>query len=419
MVVSSSRLAQSRMTSQVHSSVQEIREAQKALRALLPPSPLVYNAWLSEALHCQVFLKLENMQPIGSFKIRGATYKISKLSEQQKAQGVIAASAGNHAQGVAWGSKQLGVRAMIVMPTTAPLVKVQNTQALGADILLYGNNYDQAYSKAQEIAAQTGRIFVPAFEDSDVIAGQGVVGLEILEQLTDVDWVVGSVGGGGLMAGVATAIKGLKPNVQIAACQSHGAPSMIRSIEKGQATTLEKVDTFADGIAVMKASESMRQILDPLVDEWVEVEDDEIAASVLTLIEKAKIIAEGSGAAALAAVEEIKAEVRGKKVVVIVSGGNIDVNVLARIIDVGLVRAGRRVRVNIVISDRPGSLAKVTQLIADQGANILQAIHDRNEPSNRLNETEVALTLETRGPEYSRSLIEELRQNVIRLELTH
>ncbi len=399
--------------------LEQIQEARRVLSLYLTPSPLVYNAWLSESLQCQVYLKLENMQPIGSFKIRGATYKITRLTEEQKKLGVIAASAGNHAQGVAWGSRQLGVKSLIVMPVTAALVKVQNTQALGAEILLHGSSYDQAYAKAQEIAAQTGRIFINAFEDADVIRGQGVAGLEILEQLPDVDWVIGAVGGGGLVSGVGTAIKALRPQVKMAACQAQGAASMVRSIEQGKATALAKIDTFADGIAVMKASEFMRQILAPLVDEWVEVEDDDIAAAVLTLLEKGKTIAEGSGAAALAGLYEIKSQIRGKKVVVIVSGGNIDVNVLARIIDVGLVRAGRRVRVNIVIPDRPGTLAKVTQLIADQGANILQAIHDRNEPSNQLNETEVALTLETRGPEYSRALIEELRKSVIRLELTH
>ena len=305
------------------------------------------------------------------------------------------------------------------MPVTAPLVKVQNTQALGAEILLHGNNYDQAFTKAQEIAIETGRAFIHAFEDADVMRGQGTAGLEIYEQLPDADYVIGSVGGGGLMAGVSTVLKALNPKIKIAACQAKGAASMIRSIEQGHATTLSKVDTFADGIAVMKASEPLRQILKGLIDDWVEVSEDEIAAAVLTLIEKAKTIAEGSGAAALGGLWKLKPKISGKKVVVIVSGGSIDVNVLARIIDVGLIRAGRRVRVNIVISDRPGSLARVTQLIADQGANILQAIHDRNEPSNQLNETEVALTLETRGPEFSRALIEELRKNVIRLELSH
>jgi threonine dehydratase len=399
--------------------LEQIREAQTVLRQYFPPTPLVFNAWLSETFQCEVYLKLENMQPIGSFKIRGATYKISKLTEDQKKQGVIAASAGNHAQGVAWGSKRLGVRSLIVMPATAPLVKVQNTQALGAEILLHGHSYDQAFEKAQEIARETGRVFIHAFEDADVITGQGTAGLEIFDQLPDVDWVVGSVGGGGLVAGVSTVLKSLRSQVKMAACQAKGAPSMIRSIEQGRAASLSRVDTFADGIAVARASESLRRILAPLVDQWVEIDDDEIAAAVLNLIEKAKTIAEGSGAAALGGLWKLKSQIQGKKVVVIVSGGNIDVNVLARIIDVGLIRAGRRVRVNIVISDRPGSLAKVTQLIADQGANILQAIHDRNEPSNRLNETEVALTLETRGPSYSRALVEELRRIVIRLELTH
>jgi threonine dehydratase len=359
------------------------------------------------------------MQPIGSFKIRGATYKISQLSEAQKQQGVIAASAGNHAQGVAWGARRLGVKALIVMPTNAPLVKVHNTEALGAEIVLHGTNYDEAYAKAREIASNSSRLFIHAFEDHQVMTGQGTVGLEILEQLADPDMVVGSVGGGGLMTGVATVFKALRPETRIVGVQAEGAPAMIRSIEKGQAITLERTDTFADGIALKKASEEMRQLLAPLIDEWVEVSESAIAAAVLSLMEKAKTICEGSGAAPLAGLEKIRPQLVGKKVVIIVSGGNIDVNVLSRIIDVGLIRAGRRVRVNVVVSDRPGSLAKLTQLISNQGANILQSIHDRNEPSTQLNEAEVALTLETRGPAHSQGLIEELKSHVIRLELTH
>ncbi len=359
------------------------------------------------------------MQPIGSFKIRGATYKISRLSDTQKKQGVIAASAGNHAQGVAWGSRQLGVKALIVMPTSAPLVKLQNTQALGAEILLYGSNYDQAYTKACELAAQTQRTYVHAFEDEDVIAGQGTVGIEIFEQLPNVDFVIGAVGGGGLLAGVALALKTLIPTVKVVGCQALGAPSMIQSVKEGHGVTLQKVDTFADGIAVLKASEVMRKILTPLVDDWVGVEENAIAAAILTLLEKAKTVAEGSGAVSLAGLELVQNQVKGKKVVLIISGGNIDVNVLSRVIDVGLIRAGRRVRVNVLIADRPGSLAKLTDLIANQGANILQAIHDRNDPSAQLNQTEVDLTLETRGPDHSKELIEELKKNVIRLELLH
>lgn len=397
----------------------KIQEARQVLSQFLQSSPLLWNSWLSEALGCEVYLKLENMQPIGSFKIRGATYKISCLSELNKKKGVIAASAGNHAQGVAWGSRKLGSTAVIVMPTGAVLVKLQNTKALGAEVILQGENYDESYAAAVEIAKKTGRVFVHAFEDIEVIAGQATVGLEILEQLPNVDFVVGSVGGGGLMAGVGTVFKAMRPQTKIIACQAQGATSMIESIEQGKAIRLKKVDTFADGIALIQSSEIMRQILEPVIDEWIKVDDEAIAAAILTLIEKGKTIAEGSAAIALAALEQIKSKIQGKKVVVIVSGGNIDVNVLSRILDLGLIRAGRRVRVNVWLSDRPGSLAHLTDLIAKQGANILQAIHDRSEPSIKIGQTEVALTLETRSLEHSNLVIETLTQNVLRLELTH
>jgi len=400
-------------------SLADIQQAKQELSQYLEPSPLLLNPWLSEAFDCEIYLKLENMMPIGSFKIRGATYRISKLSKEERRRGVVAASAGNHAQGVAWGSRKLGVSSLIVMPTTAPLVKVQNTRALGAKVVLSGSTYDEAFAAARNIMKETGRVFIPAFEDEHVIAGQGVVGLEIMEQLPEVDVVVASIGGGGLMAGLATAVKALRPKAQVVGCQAAGAQSMVQSIRKGKAVQLPRVNTFADGIAVAKASEKMRMLLDSRVDRWIVADDQAIAMAILTLLEKAKVVAEGSGAVPLAALDSIRRQIRGKKVVLVVSGGNIDVNVLSRVIDVGLVKSGRRVRVNVVLSDRPGSLARLTELIASQGANVLQAIHDRSEPSTTIDQTEVALTLETRGPEHSESLIEELRKSVLRLELTH
>ena len=399
--------------------VSDIQKAKQVLSQYLTVSPMIRSAWLSEQFECEVFLKMENMQPIGSFKIRGATYKISQLSASQKENGVIAASAGNHAQGVAWGSRRLGVRSLIVMPAGAALVKLQNTRALGAEVILEGNHFGESYEIAKKLAQETGRVFIPAFEDPLVIAGQGTVGLEILDQVPDLDYVIGSVGGGGLMAGVAVALKALRPQVKCIGCQSLGAPSMIRSIESGLAVQLPAIDTFADGIAVKNASEKMRKILSPLIDEWIAVDDEVIASSVFILLEKAKTIAEGSGAVPVGALEKLRGKIKGKKVVLIISGGNIDVNVLSRIIDVGLIHAGRRVRVNVWVSDRPGSLARLTELIAQQEANILQAIHDRSEPSTRINETEVALTLETRGADHSAQLIDALRKQVLRLELTH
>lgn len=398
-------------------SLADIQEAKRALSSHVAPSPLLFNTWLSERFGCELFLKLENMQPIGSFKLRGATYKISRLSERDRRRGVIAASAGNHAQGVAWGARKLGVSALIVMPRHAPLVKVQNTRALGAEIVLEGETFDDAMRAAKKIARKTGRVFVHAFEDRDVIAGQGTVGLEILELLPEVDYIVGSVGGGGLLAGVGTVMKSLRPQTKIIGCQASGCPSMIKSIRQGKAVSLETANTFADGIAVRHTSEKLRALLADRVDLFYEEDDEAIAAAVLMLLEKAKIIAEGSGAIPLATIERLGKRLSGKKVVAIISGGNIDVNVLSRILDRGLIRAGRRVRVNVLISDTPGSLARLTNLIASKEASVLQAIHDRNEPSTAINQTEVALTLETRGPEHSQSLIRSLREHVIRLEL--
>jgi threonine dehydratase len=400
-------------------SLADIRQAHAEIKKYLPPTPLVFNSWLSEALGCELYLKLESMQPIGSFKIRGATYKISRLTAEQKKNGVIGASAGNHAQGVAWASRQLGVKAMIVMPKGAALVKVQNTRALGAEVQFEGETFEEAFAAARELEKKTGRIFVHAYEDPYVIAGQGTVALEILEQLPDVDAVFSSIGGGGLLSGTAIALRELRPETKIYGCQASGAGSMVESIKQGKAIRLPKVETFADGIAVAQASEKMRELLAPRLDGCFMADDEAIVMAILTLLEKAKVISEGSGALPIAVIEQVKEKLKGKKVVAIISGGNIDVNVLSRVIDRGLTRAGRRLRVNVLMSDRPGSLAKLTELIAKAGANVLQVIHDRNEPSTTIDLTEVALTLETRGPDHSQSVIAAIKTHAIRVELAH
>jgi threonine dehydratase len=407
------------MKDSIQVTLADIQAARQELRKYLQPSPLLYNSWLSEIFGCELYLKLENMTPIGSFKIRGATYRISRLTPAERKRGVIAASAGNHAQGVAWGSKKLGVSAMIVMPKSAPLMKVQNTRSLGAEILLEGDNYDEAYEAAQKVAKKTGRVFIHAFADPAIIAGQGTAGLEILEQLPDPDYIFGSIGGGGWMGGVGVAVKALRPQTKLIGCQAAGAPSMVNSFRKGRAIRLDKVETFADGIAVRGANEAMRKILARTLDDVATADDEAIAAAILTLLEKAKVIAEGAGAVSLAVLESMRKKIRGKKVVAMISGGNIDVNVLSRIIDRGLIRAGRRLRVNVMISDRPGSLARLTDLIARQGANVIQAIHDRNEPSTTIDQTDVALTLETRGPEHSARVIEALREHALRVDVVH
>lgn len=392
----------------------DIQDAKQELRKYLDPSPLLKNVWLSEVYGCELYLKLENMQPIGSFKIRGAAYKVASLTPAEKKRGVIAASAGNHAQGVAWGAQRQGVKACIIMPNTAPLMKIQNTRALGAEIILHGNNYDEAFQYAQTLAKKTGAVYVHAFDDPFVIAGQGTCGLEIIEQLPEVDMVIGSIGGGGLMAGVSIVMKELRPQAKLIGCQAAGAASMVESIKKGHAIELEKASTFADGINVRRARESLRKILAPRLDETYVADDEEIAAGILMLMEKAKVVAEGAGALPLAVLDKMyhedKRKLRGKTVVLIISGGNIDVNVLGRVIDRGLIRAGRRVRINVIVSDRPGSLARLSALIAQLGANVLQSIHSRNDASTRIDQTEVALTLETRGPEHSQEILKALKK---------
>ena len=398
----------------------EIQAAKQVLSKKLPATPLLRNAWLSRHFGCQIYLKLENMQPIGSFKIRGAAYRISKLSSTERRRGVIAASAGNHAQGVAWGARLYGVSALIVMPKTASLMKVQNTQSLGAEVRLEGETYDEAYAAALKIAKKTGRVYIHAFEDSAVIAGQGTVGLEILEQLPDVNVVVSSIGGGGLLAGTGIAIRAPQPNVRLVGCQAEGAPAMTNALRSGRsAKKASTVSTFADGIAVGKASDPMRRLLASVVSDTHLADDEEIAEAVLMLMEKAKIVAEGAGALPVAILEKIKKSIRGKKVVLVIGGGNIDFNLLSRIIDQGMIQSGRRLRVNVRISDRPGSLNRLTELLAREGVNILQAIHDRNEPTTQIDETEVHLTLETKGRSHSRTTVQTLRKHCVSVDVIH
>lgn len=396
--------------------LKDVQEAQRALSDYLTPTDLVRSLWLSEMYGCEVFLKMEINQPIGSFKLRGALNKIRGLTADQKEKGVLGASAGNHAQGIAWAAKQLRVHAQIIMPEDASIVKVQNTQALGAEVILKGKNYDEAYAYALEHAQKTGRMIIHAFEDPSVIAGQGTLALELLEQLEDMDIVIGSVGGGGLMAGIATVFQALKPNVKLIGTQAAGAPSMARSFESKKAVVLDEIETFADGIAVAKASETMRRLLVSKLDRILLAQDEQIAAAILIFMEKCRIVVEGAGAVPLAVLDQIKKEIYGKKVVLVVSGGNIDVNLFSRIIDLGLTRTGRRVRINAQISDRPGSLSRLTKMIAEAGANVLQVIHDRNDPSAQLYQTRVALTLETRSQEHSQKVIAALQKGVLRLE---
>jgi threonine dehydratase len=388
----------------------DVRSAAAFLGKHLPPSPLLYNPWMSASYGCEIYLKLENMQPIGSFKIRGATNRIAALTPAERKKGVVAASAGNHAQGVAWGAKKLGVDATIVMPRGAPLMKIQNTESFGAKVILEGESYDEAYAHASKLAKKSGKVLVHAFDDPSVIAGQGTVALELLDQLPDVDIVVCSVGGGGLLAGISVVMEELSPKTKLFAAQAAGATAMAQSLKKGKPVTLERMSTFADGIAVGGVRKTTFDILKKSVDKMLIADDEAIAEAILTLAEKAKVVSEGAAAVSVAVLDQVRKQIKGKKVAVIVCGGNIDVNVLNRVIDRALIRKGRRLRANVLISDRPGSLARLTAVVAKVGANVIQAIHDRSEPTAALDRTEVALTLETRGPEHSREVIEALRE---------
>lgn len=391
-------------------SLTDIENAYGTLQKILEPTPLLKSYPLSAMYGCDVFLKLETFQPIGSFKIRGAAYKILNLTAEEKKKGVIAASAGNHAQGVAWGCKQSGVNACIVMPKTAPLTKVMNTIQLGAKVIQEGDNYDEAFAHALEIEKKENRVFIHPYEDQKIISGQGTIGLEILEQLPEVDAIFGSIGGGGMMAGIGIVMKAKAPHVKVIGCQAQGAQPMAQSFLHGKPMALENIKTFADGIAVKKATPKMFEILRPLLHKVETADDDAIFYALLKLIEKAKIISEGAGALPLAVLSQTHEHYRGKKVVLMVSGGNIDVNILGRIIDKGLIHSGRRLRVEVLIPDRPGSLSYLASVVGNEGANILESQHDRNQSTIKIDQTSVTLTLETRGQEHSDQIIQTLKK---------
>lgn len=358
---------------------------------------------------CDVYLKLENLQETGSFKIRGAYYKISQLTDEERARGVIACSAGNHAQGVALGATAHGIKALICLPDNAPMSKVEATRSYGADICLVPGVYDDAYRKAVQLKEENGYTFIHPFDDENVIAGQGTIGLELLDQLPDVEAVVVPVGGGGLLSGVAFAIKSLNPNVKVYGVQAAGAPSMVLSIEKHSREVLSSVSTIADGIAVKEPGTLTYDICNKYVDGFVTVTEDEICGAILHLLEKEKVVAEGAGAAAVAAVMYGKLPVKGKKTVCVVSGGNIDVTILNRVIKRGLVKSGRYCIINIELDDRPGKLVEVATVIAGYGGNITSVRHERTGDSEKINACILRIVCETRDGAHAEEITEALR----------
>lgn len=348
-----------------------------------------------------VYLKTENLQVTGSFKVRGAYYKISTLSEKEREKGVIACSAGNHAQGVALAATKAGIKSLICLPDGAPISKVEATKGYGAEVCLVPGVYDDAYNKALQLRDEKGYTFIHPFDDENVIAGQGTIGLELLEQLPDMDAVVVPIGGGGLISGVAFAIKQLNPNIKVYGVQAAGAPSMANSVHDNKIERLEKVSTIADGIAVKEPGEHTFDYCSKYVDEIVTVTEDEISCAILSLIEQQKLIAEGAGAVSVAAVMFNKVPVKGKKVVCLVSGGNIDVTILNLVIRRGLVQSGRASLLTIELVDKPGQLVGVSKIIADLGGNVTAVHHERADGNeNSINGCFLRIQLETRNFEH-------------------
>ena len=357
----------------------------------------------------EVYLKPENLQVTGSFKVRGAYYRISQLTAAEREKGVIACSAGNHAQGVALAATKAGIKSLICLPDGAPISKVEATKGYGADVCLVPGVYDDAYNKALQLRDEKGYTFIHPFDDENVIAGQGTIGLEILDDLPEVDAVVVPIGGGGLISGVAFAIKQLNPKIKVYGVQAAGAPSMFNSIHDNKIERLDSVATLADGIAVKEPGKNTFELCRKYVDEIVTVSEDEISGAILALIEQQKMIAEGAGAVSVAAVMFNKVPVKGKKVVCVVSGGNIDVTILNRVIRRGLVKSGRSGMLNIELLDKPGQLLGVSEIIAKHGGNVTTVRHERADENPDINGCFLRIQLETRNSEH----LEEIRQALI------
>ncbi len=387
----------------------KIYHASHVLKEVIRPTELIKSARIST--DCNLYLKTENLQVTGSFKVRGAYYKISQLSDEEKKKGVIACSAGNHAQGVALAASRHGIKAKICIPDGAPISKVEATKSYGAEVCLVKGVYDDAYEKALSLVKETGATFIHPFDDDLVIAGQGSVGLEIIDQLPNVDAVIVPIGGGGLIGGVGFALKSLNPKIKIYGVQAEGAPSMLHSIAHKKIETLGNVHTIADGIAVKTPGDNTFELCKNFVDEIVTVNDDEISTAILELLEREKIIAEGAGAIAVAAVMFDKIPVKGKNVVAVVSGGNIDVTILSRVINRGLQMTGRLAELVIELTDKPGQLSCVSEIISGYGANVVSLEHNRGDERLDINDCILRISIETRNQEHLDEIKDALTKN--------
>ncbi len=393
-------------------SLSAVQAARDRISDVTRVTPMEYSHTFSDRTDAEVFLKLENFQRTGSFKIRGALNRITTLSADEQAAGVVTASAGNHAQGVALAATRAGVDSTIVMPEHAPISKVKATRGYGGRVVLHGIDYEEAQTKAHEIEAQEGRTYVHAFDDEMVMAGQGTIGLEILEQRPDVETVIVPIGGGGLIAGIATAIKAQRPDVRIVGVQAAGAASVVDSLQQGSVHTRDSVDTVADGIATRAVGERTFEVIQEHVDEVVTVSDEEIALALTLLLERSKTLVEGAGAVALAALLEGRFDYEeGEVIVPALCGGNIDMNVLTTVILRGMVQLGRYLKIRTVLPDQPGALEGLIEIIADHQANIYEIHHERTSREIGMSDTEVEIELETHGPEHAETLLTTLRES--------
>ncbi len=384
--------------------IEDIELARRRLAGIIGPTPLIPSATLSRMLEAEVLIKPENLQKTGSFKIRGAYNRIAALSPEQAARGVIAASAGNHGQALAFAATRAGVKATVVMPETAAIAKVAATRGYGQNVVLKGVDYQAAHRAAEELRHRSGAVFVDAYDDPFVIAGQGTVGLEIADELRP-DAVLVPVGGGGLIAGVTVALAARAPRTSVIGVEAAGSPQLSTSLKRGAASSIDgSVDTIADGLATGRLGELPFQLIRDRLSEVVTVDDFEIGEAVLLMLERLKLLTEGAGAAALAGALKLKASLKGKRVVICVSGGNIDINLLDRIIGHGLVKVGRLLRLSVNLHDRPGELSKLLALIGEAGANVHSVSHDRTRRDLAIGSVRVMLELETRGPEHVEAL---------------
>jgi threonine dehydratase len=403
-------LSATELKSEVSISLADVAAARERLRGAIYYSPCAHSQMLSAITGQQVYLKLENLQMTGSFKERGALNRIALLTPEQAKRGVVAASAGNHAQGVAYHATKRGIRALIVMPLATPLVKVTATRGFGAEVVLHGANYDEAYEEARRVCAAEDMTFIHPFDDPAVMAGQGTIGLEMMEQIPGLEAVVVPIGGGGLIGGIACAIKESNPKIKVVGVQTSRLPSMAVAVEQHRPVTIDPATTIADGIAVRRAGEITFPVVEKYVDEIVTVDEDEIASSILVLLEREKTLAEGAGATALAALLQKRTSLKNAKTGVLVCGGNIDVTLLSRIIERGLVQDGRMIRLRITLLDKPGALAELTRLIAAHRANIVDTLYNRAYYGVNLGNTTIDITLETRGREQVEELLAALNE---------